>query len=96
MEPHPVPSRLALAIPVHAEPRHLLDRITIDAEICHGKPCIRHLRYPVEMLLDLLSSGMTSDQILADYPDIERDDILAALAFAARLSRVKSMDASIS
>jgi uncharacterized protein (DUF433 family) len=48
------------------------------------------------MLLDLLSSGMTSDQILADYPDIERDDILAALAFAARLSRVKSMDASIS
>jgi uncharacterized protein (DUF433 family) len=74
----------------------LLDRITIDAEICHGKPCIRHLRYPVEMLLDLLSSGMTSDQILADYPDIERDDILAALAFAARLSRVKSMDASIS
>jgi uncharacterized protein (DUF433 family) len=78
-----------------ASPR-LLDRITIDAEICHGKPCIRHLRYPVEMLLDLLSSGMTSDQILADYPDIERDDILAALAFAARLSRVKSMDASIS
>jgi len=74
----------------------LLDRITIDVEICHGKPCIRHLRYPVEMLLDLLSSGMTSEQILADYPDIERDDILAALAFAARLSRVKSMDASIS
>lgn len=74
----------------------LLDRITIDAEICHGKPCIRHLRYPVEMLLDLLSSGMTSEQILADYPDIERDDILAVLAFAARLSRIKSVDASIS
>ena len=78
-----------------ASPR-LLDRITIDAEICHGKPCIRHLRYPVEMLLDLLSSGMTSDQILADYPDIERDDILAVLAFAARLSRVKSMDVGVS
>jgi uncharacterized protein (DUF433 family) len=74
----------------------LLDRITIDAEICHGKPCIRHFRYPVEMLLDLLSSGMTSEQILADYPDIERDDILAVLAFAARLSRTKSVDASIS
>jgi uncharacterized protein (DUF433 family) len=74
----------------------LLDRITIDAEICHGKPCIRHLRYSVEMLLDLLSSGMTSEQILADYPDIERDDILAVLAFAARLSRIKSVDASIS
>jgi uncharacterized protein (DUF433 family) len=74
----------------------LLDRITIDAGVCHGKPCIRHLRYPVELLLDLLSSGMTPDHILADYPDIERDDILAALAFAARLSRVKSMDASVS
>lgn len=74
----------------------LLDRITIDAGICHGKPCIRHLRYPVEMLLDLLSSGMTPEQILADYRDIEREDILAALAFAARLSRVKSMDAGVS
>lgn len=73
----------------------LLDRITIDPGVCHGKPCIRHLRYPVELLLDLLSSGMTPDRILADYPDIERDDILAALAFAARLSRVKSMDASV-
>jgi len=73
----------------------LLDRITIDAGVCHGKPCIRHLRYPVELLLDLLSSGMTPDRILADYPDIERDDILAALAFAARLSRVKSIDASV-
>jgi uncharacterized protein (DUF433 family) len=78
-----------------AYPR-LLDRITIDAGVCHGKPCIRHLRYPVEFLLDLLSSGMTPELILADYPDIERDDILAALAFAARLSRVKSMDASAS
>lgn len=74
----------------------LLNRITMDADICHGKPCVRHLRYPVEMLLDLLSSGMTSEQILADYPDIERDDILAVLAFAARLSRIKSVDASIS
>ena len=62
----------------------LLSRITIDATVCHGKPCIRGLRYPVEMLLDLLSSGMTNDDILADYEDLERDDLLAALAYAAR------------
>ena len=45
----------------------LLARITIDPSICHGKPCIRGLRYPVEMLLELLSSGMSPDEILADY-----------------------------
>jgi uncharacterized protein (DUF433 family) len=77
-------------------PAVLLDRITIDPGICHGKPCIRHLRYPVEMVLDLLSSGMSPEQILADYHDLERDDILAVLAFAAKLSRVKSIDAHVS
>jgi len=66
-----------------------LSRITIDPEICHGKPCIRGLRYPVELILELLSSGMTMDAILTDYPDLERDDILAVLAFAAKLSHVK-------
>jgi uncharacterized protein (DUF433 family) len=71
----------------------LLERITIDPEICHGKPCIRHRRYPVEVILELLSSGMTTEEILADYEDLEREDILAALAFAARLSQVKSVDA---
>lgn len=67
----------------------LLSRITIDPGVCHGKPCIRGLRYPVEMLLELLSSGMTNDEILADYEDLERDDLLAALAYAARLTRTK-------
>lgn len=70
----------------------LIDRITIDPEICHGKPCIRGLRYPVEMILDLLSSDMTIDDILADYEDLEREDILAVLAFAARLSQVKRLE----
>jgi uncharacterized protein (DUF433 family) len=69
----------------------LLSRITIDPSICHGKPCVRGLRYPVEALLELLSSGMTIDQILADYQDLERDDILAALAFAARLARTRRL-----
>ncbi len=68
-----------------------LDRITIDPAICHGKPCIRGLRYPVEVLLELLSAGMTIDDILADYEDLEREDILAVLAFAARLAQVKRL-----
>jgi len=71
---------------------NLLSRITVDPRICHGKPCIRGLRYPVEFLLEVLSSGMTHEQILADYPDLEPDDLRAALAYAARLSRVKRMD----
>lgn len=69
----------------------LLARITQDPSVCHGKPVIRGLRYPVETMLELLSSGMTVDEILADYEDLEREDLLAVLAFAARLSRVKRM-----
>lgn len=68
------------------------ERITIDPNICHGKPSIRGLRYPVEMILELLSSGMTIEDILADYEDLEREDILAALSFAARLSQVKRLE----
>jgi uncharacterized protein (DUF433 family) len=71
----------------------LLARITIDPAICHGKPCIRGLRYPVEMLLELLSSGMTHDEILADYEDLERDDLFAALAYAARLAQTRRLQA---
>ena len=69
----------------------MIARITIDPEICHGKPCIRGLRYPVETILELLSSGMTHEEILGDYTDLEEGDILAALDFAARLSQVKRM-----
>lgn len=67
-------------------------RITIDPAICHGKPCIRGLRYPVENVLEWLAAGMTIEDILADYPDLKRDDILAALAYAARLTHVKRLD----
>ncbi len=69
----------------------LLARITVDPAICHGKPCIRGLRYPVELILDLLSADMTPEAILADYPDLERDDIRAALAYAAQISRVQRL-----
>ncbi len=69
----------------------LLSRITIDPAICHGKPCVRGLRYPVEMLLELLGSGMTTDEVLADYADLQRDDLLAVLWFATRLSQTKRL-----
>jgi uncharacterized protein (DUF433 family) len=69
----------------------LLSRITIEPAVCHGKPCVRGLRYPVEALLELLSSGMTIDEILADYEDLERDDPLAALTFAAWLARSRRL-----
>jgi len=71
---------------------NLLDRITIDQNICHGKPTIRGLRYPVEMMLELLSSGMSTDEILDDYEDLEQDDLLAVLSYAARLSQIKRIE----
>ncbi len=69
----------------------LIERITIDPNICHGKPCIRGLRYPVEMILELLSAGMTTEEILLDYEDLELEDILAVLSFATKLTQVKSI-----
>jgi uncharacterized protein (DUF433 family) len=63
---------------------NLLQHITINPHICHGKPCIRRLRYPVEFILELLSSGMNIEEILNDYDDLEQDDILAVFAFANR------------
>lgn len=70
----------------------LTDRITIDPALCHGKPCIRGLRYPVENLLEWLAAGMSIDEILADYEDLEREDLLAALEYAARLTHVKRFE----
>ena len=65
----------------------LLDRITLDPSVCHGRPCVRGLRYPVDMLLDLLSGGMTPAEVLEDYPDLKPDDLRAVLAYAAEVTR---------
>ncbi len=81
--------------PMRPSESTLLERISTDPSICHGRPCIRGLRYPVDMILELLSAGMRSEEILADYEDLEREDILAALAFAARLCRVKRVQALV-
>ena len=69
----------------------LLSRITINPKICFGKPTIRNMRYPVEMILDLLSAGMTTEELLEDYPDLEKKDISACLHFASILMQVKSI-----
>ena len=95
---------------------NLLNRITIDPQICHGKPCIRGLRYPVENMLELLASfaktvliglavvavyktsrrqviasGMTVEELLEDYPDLEKEDFLACIAYASKLLHIKSI-----
>lgn len=72
-------------------PLNRYDRITFNPEICHGKPCIRGLRYPVQNVLEWLASGMSVEEILADYEDLEREDILAVLAYAAQIAQVKSV-----
>jgi uncharacterized protein (DUF433 family) len=73
----------------------LAKRVIIDPEICHGKPCIRGMRYPVEMILELLTAGMTKEEILADYKDLEHEDILAALAYATRLTQIKRLQVAL-
>lgn len=70
---------------------NLLDRITLNPEICHGKPTVRNMRYPVELILDLLSSGMNKHEILNDYPALEDEDITACLQYATKMLQVKSI-----
>ena len=73
------------------EEENLLNRITINANICHGKPTIRGLRYPVENMLELLAADMTHEEILADYPDLVREDLLACLVYAVRVTQTKAV-----
>lgn len=65
----------------------LLERISIDPNVCFGKPCIRGTRVWVSLILDFLASGMTTDEVLAEYPQLTREDILAAIAYGAEMSR---------
>lgn len=62
-----------------------LSRITVDPDICHGKPCVRHMRWPVEVVLDMVASGMSINDILADHPELEREDIIACLHYTRTL-----------
>jgi uncharacterized protein (DUF433 family) len=68
-----------------------LERITIDPQICHGKPCIRGMRWPVEVVLDLLGSEMTIPEIIEDHPELEKEDILASINYAKLLLSGQSL-----
>jgi uncharacterized protein (DUF433 family) len=70
--------------------KSLLSRITIDPEICHGKPVIRGMRYPVEAMLEYLSAGDSFDDVLAEFPDLERDDLRACIEFANQSLKLRS------
>ncbi len=72
----------------------LTDRITLNPDICHGKPTIRNKRYTVDLILDLLASGMSTADILDDYPALEAEDIQACLAYASRLARTNKLELS--
>ena len=68
-----------------------MKRITMNPKISFGKPTIRNMRYPVEIMLDLLAAGMTTEEILEDYPDLEKEDLQACILFANEAIRVKSI-----
>jgi uncharacterized protein (DUF433 family) len=68
----------------------LLARITVDPKVCHGKPVIRGLRYPVEAMLEYLAAGDSIEELLEEFPDLKREDILACIEFANRSLKLKS------
>ena len=70
----------------------LLSRISIDPNICFGKPCVCGTRIWVSLLLDFLASGMTIDEILVEYPQLKHEDVLAAIAYGAEMSRGRFVD----
>jgi len=73
---------------------NLLSRTTTDPNICHGKAVVRGMRWPVQNVLELMASGMTTEEIMQDHPELEKDDFLACLAFAAKITEVKSIHRS--
>ena len=65
----------------------MFERVTIDPNILHGEPCIRGMRIPVHLVISLVAAGMTTQQIIDEYPDLEPEDIHAALDYAAYVTR---------
>lgn len=66
-------------------------RITLNPEVCQGKPTIRNIRFTVAQLFELLASGMSHEEILADYPYLEKEDIQASLLFASQMANLKKV-----
>jgi uncharacterized protein (DUF433 family) len=72
-------------------PNTLLERITLDPSVCHGKPTIRSLRYPVDSILEYLAAGDSFEEVLAEFPDLEREDLQACIQFAAQSLKLRSL-----
>lgn len=72
--------------------KELLQRISINPDICFGKPCIRGHRIWVSLILDLLAAGTTGDEILRQYPQLTREDVLACIAYGSEMSRERYVD----
>jgi uncharacterized protein (DUF433 family) len=72
----------------------LLARITVDPNVCFGKPCIRGHRIWVSLVLDFLAEGMTIEEILAEYPDLTAEDVRACIAYGAEMARERYVDVS--
>ena len=70
---------------------NLLVRITVDPEICHGKLCVRGLRYPVETILEYLAGGDSVEDLLSEFPDLQRDDIRASHEYSRKILAAKSL-----
>ena len=69
-----------------------LSRITIDPKVCFGKPCIRGHRIWVSLILDLLASGLSSEEILSDYPGLDEADVRACIAYGAEMARERYVE----
>jgi len=70
----------------------LLDRISIDPAICHGKPCIKGHRIWVSLILDFLASGTSTEELLAEYPGLQEEDVLACIAYGSEMTRRRFVD----
>lgn len=70
----------------------LLKRISVDPNVCFGRPCIRGTRIWVSLVLDLLANGMTMDEVLQEYPQLTKEDIQAAIAYGAEMSRERFVE----
>ena len=68
------------------------ERITVDPAVCHGKACIRGTRVMASVILDNLAAGISIEELLQSYPSLSRDDVLAAMAYAAELARDRTID----
>jgi len=72
-----------------------LERITVDPQVFQGQPCIRGLRIPVSLIVKLVSAGKTTDEIIDDYPELEKEDIRQALEFAAWVTSEKTFPITV-